>query len=92
MNAKLDAANAIKLSDEEAKVVDPEDQGGDVLENKKSKFNFMKGILPKYFDSEWSFARFKLPSDDNSMRSTCAFSQDGTHIIVVSSDGLYYLA
>ena len=28
--------------------------------NQKSKFNFMKGILPKYFDSHWSYARFKL--------------------------------
>ena len=65
---------------------------GERPENKKSKLNFIKGILPKYFDSEWSFARFKLPSDDNSLRSTCAFSSDGTHIIVVSSEGVYYLA
>jgi hypothetical protein len=24
--------------------------------NTKSMLSFMKGILPKYFDSEWSFA------------------------------------
>lgn len=61
-------------------------------ENKKSKFSFIKGIFPKYFDSEWSFARFKIPGDDNSGKYTCAFNSDGTHIIVVSSEGNYYLA
>lgn len=47
---------------EEAKAV----QDGDKPENKKSKLNFIKGILPKYFDSEWSYGRFKVPNDDNS--------------------------
>jgi len=34
--------------------------------NKKSKLNFISGILP-YFDSEWSYGRFKVPNDDNSL-------------------------
>lgn len=34
-------------------------------QNKKSKFNFMKGIN-NYFGSQWSFARFKMPDSDNS--------------------------
>ena len=28
--------------------------------NKKSYFGFMKGVLPTYFSSEWSFAQFKF--------------------------------
>jgi len=65
---------------------------GDRPENKKSKLNFIKGILPKYFDSEWSYGRFKVPNDDNSEYQTCGFSKDGTHLIVISSEGKYYLA
>ncbi|KAK2988956.1 hypothetical protein RJ640_026224, partial [Escallonia rubra] len=29
--------------------------------NPGSSLSFMKGVLPKYFSSEWSFARFHLP-------------------------------
>ena len=60
-------------------------------QNKKSKLNFMKG-LNNYFGSQWSFARFKMPNEDGNATQTCAFSQDGNHLIVVSSDGMYYLA
>jgi len=95
-----DANKGIKLSDEEAKVqpneeVDPNGEPKDEdnhKENKKSKLNFIKGILPKYFDSEWSYGRFKVPNDDNSLHQTCAFNKEGTHLIVVSSEGTYYLA
>lgn len=66
VNIKADAAG-IKLSDEEAKVEE------DRPENKKSGLKFMKGIS-NYFDSEWSFARFKIPNDDISDNHTCAFS------------------
>jgi WD40 repeat protein len=88
----------VKLTDEEeAKVVNhPEDPaGGDKEENrpanKKSKLNFMSGIVP-FFNSEWSYGKFKIPSDDNSLHQTCAFDKDGNHLIVVSSQGTYYLA
>ena len=64
--------SAIKLSDEDAKV--NEDEEHDKKENKKSKLNFIKGMLPKYFDSEWSFARFKVPGEDASTKQTCGFT------------------
>jgi hypothetical protein len=48
----------------------------------------MKKILPKYFDSEWSFAQFKVAEG----RSLCAFSDDGSTLIAVTHDGFYYLA
>ena len=85
----------MKLSDEEAKVLPPEEEGDDPKdrpENKKSKLNFMKGMLPKYFDSNWSYGRFKVPNEDNSLHQTCAFNKEGTHLIVISSEGTYYLA
>jgi hypothetical protein len=48
----------------------------------------MKKILPKYFDSEWSFAQFKLSEG----RALCAFSDDGSTLIAVTHDGYYCLA
>ena len=56
--------------------------------------NFLKGILPismvpKYFDSEWSFAQVRCIEG----KSICAFSRDSTKVIVVCADGnrLIYL-
>lgn len=60
-------------------------------QNKKSKLNILKGFN-SYFGSQWSFARFKIPNETNDSTQTCAFSQDGNHLIVVSSDGMYYMA
>lgn len=80
INVKADSAG-IKISDEEAKADTNQDN---LPENNKSKFKFLKGIGVTYFDSEWSFAKFKIPNDDNSDSHTCAFSQDGTHMVVVS--------
>jgi hypothetical protein len=48
----------------------------------------MKKILPKYFDSEWSYAQFRVPDS----KALCAFSDDGTTLIAVTTDGSYYLA
>ena len=47
----------------------------------------MKKLLPKYFDSEWSFAQFRIKDS----RALCAFADDGL-LIAVSTDGNYYLA
>lgn len=47
----------------------------------------MKAVLP-YFNSEWSFAQFRV-SDS---RTKVALSADATKLIIVSSEGNYYLA
>ena len=60
------------------------------ISNKKSMFgNFANffGMGKKYFNSEWSFAQFKV----NSNKTICTFGKDNT-IIVVSNDGKYYKA
>ncbi len=49
-------------------------------------FSFMKNILPKYFDSEWSFAQFRVVDG----RTICAVVDN--NLVVVSQDGNYYLA
>ena len=50
--------------------------------NRSSKLSFMKGMLPKYFSSEWSFAKFRSGSS-----ATCAFASDGSDELVLVSNG-----
>jgi WD40 repeat protein len=56
--------------------------------NHKSSFSFMRGLLPKYFSSEWSFAQFRVPET----RTICAFGPEKNTIIVVGADGSFYKA
>ncbi|KVI04495.1 hypothetical protein Ccrd_017188 [Cynara cardunculus var. scolymus] len=51
--------------------------------NPGSSLSFMKGVLPKYFSSEWSFARFHLPESTQYMS---AFGSQNT-VIIVGMDG-----
>jgi hypothetical protein len=48
----------------------------------------MRGLLPKYFSSEWSFAQFRVPET----RTICAFGAEKNTIIVVGADGSFYKA
>jgi len=47
----------------------------------------MKKLLPKYFDSEFSFAQFRIQDS----KALCAFSGDDT-LIAVTTEGNYYVA
>jgi len=64
-----------------------ESQGKGV--NVTSNFKMFKGILPKYFSSQWSFAQFKVPVAE---RTIAAFgTTDNEHsVIVVSAAGTFY--
>lgn len=55
--------------------------------NTGSSLSFMKGVLPSYFSSEWSFAQFRLPED---MRAMVAFGKERNTVIVLCSNGSYY--
>lgn len=46
----------------------------------------MKAVLP-YFDSEWSFAQFRIPDT----RTIAAFTNDAS-LLVISYEGNYHLA
>jgi hypothetical protein len=41
------------------------------------------GGISKYFKSEWSFAKFHIQGE----RALCGFSEDGSLLIVVTTDG-----
>ena len=76
------------INKEENKIEQNENE--EIASNKKSMFGNLANIFgmgKKYFNSEWSFAQFKV----NSTKSICTFSSENT-IIVVSNDGKYYLA
>lgn len=55
--------------------------------NQSSSFSFMKGVLPKYFSSEWSFAQYRLPED---VRTLVAFGHDKNTVVIVGLDGSFY--
>ncbi|CAN6565238.1 unnamed protein product [Malus baccata var. baccata] len=54
--------------------------------NSSSSLSFMGGVLPKYFSSERSFARFHLPEDTQFI---AAFGSQNT-VIIVGMDGSFY--
>lgn len=62
----------------------------DDSKNTKSVFGFMKGVLPTYFASEWSFAQFKFCEDSKPQYTSCAFTSDNK-LVLVSKKGDYYL-
>lgn len=55
--------------------------------NPSSTLSFMKGVLPRYFSSEWSFAQYRLPED---VRTLVAFGPDKTTVVIVGLDGSFY--
>ncbi|KAI8564412.1 hypothetical protein RHMOL_Rhmol03G0179500 [Rhododendron molle] len=54
--------------------------------NPGSSFSFLKGLLPQYFSSEWSFAQFHLPEYTTFI---VAFGSQNT-VIIVGMDGSFY--
>ncbi|XP_020086310.1 autophagy-related protein 18c-like [Ananas comosus] len=54
--------------------------------NPSSSLSFMRGVLPKYFSSEWSFAQFHLPEGT---RYITAFGAQNT-VIIIGMDGSFY--
>ncbi|KAG4389699.1 hypothetical protein GLYMA_06G140400v4 [Glycine max] len=54
--------------------------------NPNSSLSFMRGVLPKYFSSEWSFAQFHLPEYTPFI---VAFGSQNS-VIIVGMDGSFY--
>ncbi|KAL3690597.1 hypothetical protein R1sor_016906 [Riccia sorocarpa] len=55
--------------------------------NPGSSLSFMKGVLPKYFSSEWSFAQYRLPEET---KAIVAFGPAKDTLIIVGTDGSFY--
>ena len=61
-------------------------QSEEAHSNKQSSLSFMKGLLPRYFSSQWSFAQCRVSEH----RCLAAFGQDPATIVVVSFDGVFH--
>lgn len=55
--------------------------------NAGSSLSFMKGVLPKYFSSEWSFSQFRVPEET---KAIVAFGSMKNTIVIVCANGSYY--
>lgn len=73
-----------ETEDEEEKVDDGDPKSKP--KNHKHVFKFMKKFS-KYFDSEWSFAKYRVTDS----RTLCAFTKE-ENLVVISADGTYYHA
>lgn len=82
--SRLDIPHLKKEIVEEEKADELDEKGKP--KNNKHVFRFMKKFS-KYFDSEWSFAKFRVTDS----RTICAFTKD-ENLVVISADGTYYRA
>ncbi|CAM6011917.1 unnamed protein product [Sphagnum balticum] len=55
--------------------------------NAGSSLSFMKGVLPKYFSSEWSFAQFRIPEE---ARAMVAFGPQKHTVLIACANGSFY--
>mmetsp|Transcript_4908 Transcript_4908/g.6669 ORF Transcript_4908/g.6669 Transcript_4908/m.6669 type:complete len:362 (-) Transcript_4908:85-1170(-) len=56
--------------------------------NQGSSLSFMKGFLPQYFSSEWSFAQFRLPED--TPQAIVAFGKTNNTLVIVGTNGTFF--
>ncbi|GLJ45377.1 hypothetical protein SUGI_0955230 [Cryptomeria japonica] len=63
------------------------DSAAILASNPSSSLSFMKGVLPSYFSSEWSFAQFHLPEE---MQAIVAFGAQRNTVLIVGTDGSFY--
>lgn len=52
-----------------------------------SSFSFIKGVLPKYFKSEWSVAQFRL---HEGFQYVVAFGHQKNTVVILGMDGSFY--
>ncbi|VFR01793.1 unnamed protein product [Cuscuta campestris] len=52
-----------------------------------SNFSFIRGVLPKYFSSEWSVAQFRL---QEGLQHIVAFGHQKNTIVILGMDGSFY--
>ncbi|EPS57155.1 hypothetical protein M569_17666, partial [Genlisea aurea] len=57
------------------------------LTNSNSSFSFIRGVLPKYFVSEWSVAQFRVAEG---LRCIVAFGHGKNTVVIVGVDGSFY--
>ncbi|KAL3591183.1 hypothetical protein D5086_009823 [Populus alba] len=57
------------------------------IHSRISSLSIFKGVLPKYFSSEWSVARFRLPEG---LQYCVGFGHQKNTIVIIGMDGSFY--
>ncbi|KAG5244801.1 autophagy-related protein [Salix suchowensis] len=57
------------------------------IHSRLSSLSIFKGVLPKYFSSEWSVARFRLPEG---LQYFVGFGHQKNTVIIIGMDGSFY--
>ncbi|KAL6564222.1 Autophagy-related protein 18a [Orobanche minor] len=61
--------------------------GPETNPSSSSSLSFIKGVLPKYFSSEWSVAQFRLPEGSQYI---VAFGHQKNTVVILGLDGSFY--
>jgi WD40 repeat protein len=80
------AYNQLSKDDNNRGIFDS-DSSGFLSSNPGSSLSFLKGVLPSYFSSEWSFAQFHLPEE---IRAVVAFGAQKNTVLILGTDGSFY--
>ncbi|CAI0460017.1 unnamed protein product [Linum tenue] len=81
---KVDSGSLATLSNDRSQVVSaPNPSNGLGI----SSLSILKGVLPKYFSSEWSVAQFRLPEGSEYL---VGFGQQKNTVIIIGLNGSFY--
>ncbi|CAN1355880.1 Autophagy-related protein 18a [Linum perenne] len=83
---KVDSGSLATLSNNTKSLVSPASSPATGLG--VSSLSIFKGVLPKYFSSEWSIAQFRLPKCSN--QYLVGFGQQKNTVVVVGLNGSFY--
>ncbi|KDP23490.1 hypothetical protein JCGZ_23323 [Jatropha curcas] len=81
---KVDSGSLVTLANDRSHVAsEPNQSGGLGI----SSLSILKGVLPKYFSSEWSVAQFRLTEG---LQYLVAFGHQKNTIVIIGMDGSFY--
>ncbi|XP_050381283.1 autophagy-related protein 18a-like [Argentina anserina] len=84
-NLKVDSGSLGSLGNDKSR--SPPNSSSPPNQSAISSLSFMKGVLPRYFSSEWSVAKFHL---QEGLEYIVAFGHQKNTVVVIGMDGSFY--
>ncbi|XP_052302481.1 autophagy-related protein 18a isoform X2 [Populus trichocarpa] len=78
---KVDSGSLASLTNDRSHIA------SEPIHSRLSSLCLFKGVLPKYFSSEWSVAQFRLPEG---LQYFVGFGQQKNTIVIIGMDGSFY--
>ncbi|KAJ6876754.1 autophagy-related protein 18a-like isoform X1 [Populus alba x Populus x berolinensis] len=78
---KVDSGSLASLTNDRSNIA------SEPIHSRLSSLCIFKGVLPKYFSSEWSVAQFRLPEG---LQYFVGFGQQKNTIVIIGMDGSFY--